>query len=95
MNKLIVISYVYSHRKYLSESFKFNPFKSKITALAKAYSIENGHTPTLYPQEIFGLLNHALKLVKESKLTLQLFDKYMKIHSDTSMAHRSMYLRFF
>lgn len=96
LNKLIVISYVYSHRKYLSESFKFNPFKSKkITALAKAYSIENGHTPTLYPQEIFGLLNHALKLVKESKLTLQLFDKYMKIHSDTSMAHRSMYLRFF
>lgn len=96
LNKLIVISYVYSHRKYLSESFTFNPFKSKkITALAKAYSIENGHTPTLYPQEIFGLLNHALKLVKESKLTLQLFDKYMKIHSDTSMAHRSMYLRFF
>ena len=70
LNKLIVISYVYSHRKYLSESFTFNPFKSKkITALAKAYSIENGHTPTLYPQEIFGLLNHALKLVKESKLT--------------------------
>ncbi len=96
LNKLIVISYVYSHRKYLSESFKFNPFKSKkITALAKAYSIENGHTPTLYPQEIFGLLNHALKLVKESKLTLQLFDKYMKIHSDTSMAHRSLYLLFF
>ena len=96
LNKLIVISYVYSHRKYLSESFTFNPFKSKkITALAKAYSIENGYTPTLYPQEIFGLLNHALKLVKESKLTLQLFDKYMKIHSDTSMAHRSMYLRFF
>ena len=96
LNKLIVISYVYSHREYLSESFTFNPFKSKkITALAKAYSIENGHTPTLYPQEIFGLLNHALKLVKESKLTLQLFDKYMKIHSDTSMAHRSMYLRFF
>lgn len=96
LNKLIVISYVYSHRKYLSESFTFNPFKSKkITALAKAYSIENGHTPTLYPQEIFGLLNHALKLVKESKLTLQLFDKYMKIHSDTSVAHRSMYLRFF
>lgn len=96
LNKLIVISYVYSHRKYLSESFTFNPFKSKkITALAKAYSIENGHTPTLYPQEIFGLLNHALKLVKESKVTLQLFDKYMKIHSDTSMAHRSMYLRFF
>lgn len=96
LNKLIVISYVYSHRKYLSESFTFNPFKSKkITALAKAYSIENGHTPTLYPQEIFGLLNHALKLVKESKLILQLFDKYMKIHSDTSMAHRSMYLRFF
>lgn len=96
LNKLIVISYVYSHRKYLSESFTFNPFKSKkITTLAKAYSIENGHTPTLYPQEIFGLLNHALKLVKESKLTLQLFDKYMKIHSDTSMAHRSMYLRFF
>ena len=96
LNKLIVISYVYSHRKYLSESFKFNQKKKKkITALAKAYSIENGHTPTLYPQEIFGLLNHALKLVKESKLTLQLFDKYMKIHSDTSMAHRSMYLRFF
>ena len=40
LNKLIVISYVYSHRKYLSESFTFNPFKSKkITALAKAYSI--------------------------------------------------------
>lgn len=96
LNKLIVISYVYSHRKYLSESFTFNPFKSKkITALAKAYSIENGHTPTLYPQEIFGLLNHALKLVKESKPILQLFDEYMKIHSDTSMAHRSMYLRFF
>ena len=96
LNKLIVISYVYSHRKYLSESFTFNPFKSKkTTALAKAYSIENGHTPTLYPQEIFGLLNHALKLVKESKPTLQLFDEYMKIHSDTSMAHRSMYLRFF
>ena len=44
----------------------------KVTALAKAYSIENGHTPTLYPQEIFGLLNHALKLVKESKNILHL-----------------------
>lgn len=96
LNKLIIISYVYSHRKYLSESFTFNPFKTKkLKALATAHSIENGHTTTLYPQEIFGLLNHALKLVKESKPTLQLFDKYMEIHSDTSMAHRSMYLRFF
>ncbi|MDI9662793.1 site-specific integrase [Acinetobacter baumannii] len=95
LNKLIVISHAYTHREYLSESFTFSPFKSKkVTALAKAYSIENGHTLTLYPQEIFGLLNHALKLVKESKNILHLFDKYMEMHSDNSVAHTSLNVRF-
>ena len=96
LNKLIIISYVYSHRKYLSESFSFNPFKTKkIKSLAKAHSVVNGHTPTLYPQEIFSLLNHALKLVKESAPTLELFNKYMEIHADTSRCPRSIYSRFF
>jgi len=94
--KLTVISSIYSLRKFLSESFSFNPFKiNKINTLAKAYSVQNGHTPTLFPKEIFSLLNHALKLVNESAQTLELFHKYMEIHSDPNVHHRSMYLQFF
>lgn len=96
LTKLIVISYIYSLRKYLKESLSFNPFKiKKIFLLAKAYSVENGHTPTLYPQEVFSLLNHALKLVKESEHTLKLLKKYMEIHTDETIYHRSMYARFY
>ncbi|MEQ1136335.1 site-specific integrase [Acinetobacter seifertii] len=94
--KLKVISYIYSLKKYLKESLSFNPFKTKkIYLLAKAYSVQNGHTPTLYPKEIFSLLNHALKLVKESEYTLKLFKQYMEIHADSSIYHRSMYLKFY
>lgn len=94
--KLTVISHIYSLRKYLKESLSFNPFKTKkIYLLAKAYSVQNGHTPTLYPQEIFSLLNHALKLVKESEYTLSLLKQYMEIHADSSIYHRSMYAKFY
>ncbi|MGA6879290.1 site-specific integrase, partial [Acinetobacter sp. AND/436] len=90
------ISHIYSLRKYLKESLSFNPFKTKkIYLLAKAYSVQNGHTPTLYPQEIFALLNHALKLVKESEYTLSLLKQYMEIHADSSIYHRSMYAKFY
>src|SRR5690606_32676209 len=78
------------------ESLSFNPFKTKkIYLLAKAYSVQNGHTPTLYPKEIFSLLNHALKLVKESEYTLSLLKQYMEIHEDSSIYHRSMYSKFY
>lgn len=94
--KLTVISYIYSLRKRLNESLNFDPFKTKkINLLVKAYSVTNGHTPTLYPQEIFSLLNHALKLVKESEQTLRLFKKYMEIHTDRKISHRSMYVKFY
>lgn len=96
LSKLTVISYIYSLRKYLKESLSFNPFKTKkIYLLAKAYSVQNGHTPTLYPKEIFYLLNHALKLIKESEHTLRLFKQYMEIHTDSSIYHRSMYSKFY
>ena len=96
LSKLTIISYAYSLRRYLKESLSFNPFKiKKIYLLAKAYSIQNGHTPTLYPKEIFSLLNHALKLVKDSEHTLTLLKKYMQIHTDSTIYHRSMYLKFY
>ncbi len=41
------------------------------------------------------MLNHALKLVKESEYTLKLFKQYMEIHADSSIYHRSMYLKFY
>ncbi|KAF1011695.1 MAG: hypothetical protein GAK29_04930 [Acinetobacter bereziniae] len=94
--KLTVISYIYSLRKYLKESLNFNPFRTKkIYLLAKAYSVKNGHTATLYPQEVFSLLNHALKLVRESKHILKLFSIYMEIHADKTIYHRSMYFKFY
>lgn len=94
--KLTVISHIYSLRKYLKESLSFNPFKTKkIYLLAKAYSVQNGHTPTLSPQEIFSLLNHALKLVKESEYTLRLLKQYMGIHADSSIYHRSIHSKFY
>lgn len=94
--KLTMISHIYSLRKYLKESLSFNPFKTKkIYFLAKAYSVQNGHTPTLYPQEIFALLNHALKLVKESECTLSLLKQYMEIHADSSIYHKSTYAKFY
>ncbi|WP_218948554.1 site-specific integrase [Acinetobacter sp. YH12126] len=96
LSKLIVISYAYSLRRYLKESLSFDPFKTKKTyLLAKAYSTQNEHTPTLYPKEIFSLLNHAIKLVKESEETLILLRKYMQIHADSTIYHRSMYLKFY
>ncbi|EZQ00999.1 hypothetical protein CL42_16045, partial [Acinetobacter sp. Ver3] len=96
LSKLTVIWYAYSLRRHLKESLSFNPFKTKkIYLLAKAYSNKNGHTQTLYPKEIFSLLNHAIKLVKESETTLNLLRKYMHIHADSTIYHRSMYLKFY
>lgn len=96
LSKFIVISHAYTLRKYLVKSLSFNPFKlKKANILAKAYSVQNGHTPTLYPKEVFSLLNHALKLVRESRHTLELLEKYMEIHSDKLLSHRSTYVRFY
>lgn len=96
LSKFIVISQIYNLKKYLKESLTFNPFKiNKAHYLATAYSVQNGHTPTLYPKEIFFLLNHALKLVKESKFTLKLLKQYMEIHTDSSIYHRLVYSKFY
>lgn len=96
MFKFTVISYAYKLKNYLIESLPFNPFKTiQAHTLAKGYSIENGHTPTLYPKEIFSILNHALMLVKDSHQTLRLLKEYMKIHADNSIDHRLVYAKFY
>lgn len=94
--KFIVISQIYTLGNYLKESLTFNPFKiNKANYLANAYSLHNGHTPTLYPKEIFSILNHALELLKGSKDILKLLKQYMEIHTDISIYHRSMYVKFY
>lgn len=84
--KLLSFKYLWVLREEIGDGLLFDPYMQpgSIGKRARLVSVKNGHTPTLEPRELFGLLDRALLAVKESSDLVSRLDRYIEIRKKWS-----------
>lgn len=78
--KLSVLSYAWALKEAVGEGIELAPFHFRErAALARKIGVDNGHTPTIPPADLFWLLNEAIRLVEGAPELLKDFYRYLKI----------------
>ncbi|WP_313498028.1 hypothetical protein [Pseudoxanthomonas mexicana] len=78
--KLSVLSYAWELRDAVGTGIERSPFffREK-AALARKIGVENGHTPTIPPADLFWILNEAIRMVERAPELIKDFSRYLKL----------------
>lgn len=80
--------------KEVGEGLHFDPYivRGSIKGIAKKFATLNGHTPTIYPRELFKLINFSLDQLKRVDDVIGRLDLYLELkntHQDIYSAYKS------
>lgn len=89
VSKLIFVKLMWVLRREIGGGLTFNPYvaSSSMQSLARKIGRPRGHTLTILPDQLFSVLDHALKTVDESGKWLDRLDYYLDYRERYSKTH--------
>lgn len=82
ITKLSVLSYAWELKDAVGSGIEQSPFcfREK-AAFARKIGVENGHTPTIPPGDLFWILNEAIRMVERAPELIKDFSRYLKLRA--------------
>lgn len=94
--KLILLRGVWKLRNVLNEGIDFDPYPKHGSLKKASASIghPNSHTKTIFPKQLFKLINHSISKIENSSEILMLMETYLKLKNKNEINLNNLHTKF-